>query len=522
MIVRDEEDSLDACLKSAAPFVDEICVVDTGSKDRSKQIAAAAGARVKTIVWPHHFAEARNVSLEMATGDWVLMLDADEVLEDSGLAAFNRYVNKPRNLAAHLLIRNHYRADRKLECYVMRLWRRNDHHRFCNAIHEQVGPRIYETQGRTAGEIHELDVVIDHYGYHEDTRAARGKNERDRPLFERALREHPGDGYLWYKYGDFLRRFDDVDAVCRTLTRAAELGMALPRSQRQSAPWATEAHSLLALEYVRQGQLESAEPLLRRALSSLQATAMLHWVHGHYCLLSEQWSEALLAFETCMSFDGQAQHMPAQPEITSSRAFFGAARARLGLGETEKACQLFLEGADRWQNCGDLVKAATKVELAQRQLPGALRRITNWLENNAGDSEAWVVAAEVLMETGLFDRAVSFCERAYATALGDAEKAVAAGLCGECYLALGRFEAALESWTEAPQELRSAVGTTLLCQALGEETPVWVDSSRLEFAGMATAMRRRLALSTAAAPLLSKALSQDREGSLLAAPSLRG
>ena len=80
MIVRDEEEFLPECLLSVSPIVDEIIVVDTGSGDRTKDIARIFGAKVYDFTWCDDFSAARNFSISKAAGDWILVLDADEVI----------------------------------------------------------------------------------------------------------------------------------------------------------------------------------------------------------------------------------------------------------------------------------------------------------------------------------------------------------------------------------------------------------------------------------------------------------
>ena len=77
MIVRDEEANLPACLSSVQGLFDEIVVVDTGSRDRTKEIALGFGARVFDFAWVDDFAAARNAALAQATGDYAFWLDAD-------------------------------------------------------------------------------------------------------------------------------------------------------------------------------------------------------------------------------------------------------------------------------------------------------------------------------------------------------------------------------------------------------------------------------------------------------------
>ena len=85
MITKDEEGCIRDCLTSVKDFVDEIIVVDTGSTDKTKEIAAEFGAKVYEISWVDDFSAARNESLQHATHEWVLCLDADEVLAQKDL-----------------------------------------------------------------------------------------------------------------------------------------------------------------------------------------------------------------------------------------------------------------------------------------------------------------------------------------------------------------------------------------------------------------------------------------------------
>jgi len=80
MIVRDEEGNLAGCLLPVKDVFDEIVVVDTGSQDRTTEIARRLGAKVHQFPWEDDFAQARNVSLQYATGDWIFWMDADDRL----------------------------------------------------------------------------------------------------------------------------------------------------------------------------------------------------------------------------------------------------------------------------------------------------------------------------------------------------------------------------------------------------------------------------------------------------------
>lgn len=81
MIVRNESSSLARCLASAAPLVDRILIGDTGSVDGASALARDFGAQVVFLPWADDFAAARNHLLDRGTCDWILVLDADEMLD---------------------------------------------------------------------------------------------------------------------------------------------------------------------------------------------------------------------------------------------------------------------------------------------------------------------------------------------------------------------------------------------------------------------------------------------------------
>jgi len=181
MIVKDEENYLARCLLSAIPVADEIIIVDTGSTDRTKAIAKAFGAKVYDFEWTDDFSEARNLSLSKATGDWIFVLDADEIISPLDYDRLNKIV---KNNAAHpaaypITTRNYVKqpyvigwtcnngqyADEEkgtgwYPSLKVRLFSNNSHIHFENAVHESVAPSV-EKNGI---KIIKSDIPVHHYG----------------------------------------------------------------------------------------------------------------------------------------------------------------------------------------------------------------------------------------------------------------------------------------------------------------------------------------------------------------------
>lgn len=81
MIVKNEEEVLDRCLSSIADLMDEIIIVDTGSTDRTKEIARRYTSKIYDFTWTGNFADARNYSFSKASAQYIYCADADEVLD---------------------------------------------------------------------------------------------------------------------------------------------------------------------------------------------------------------------------------------------------------------------------------------------------------------------------------------------------------------------------------------------------------------------------------------------------------
>ena len=118
MIVKDEEVFLDDCLKSVSPLVDEIVIVDTGSRDRTIEIAKEYGAEVYNFKWCDDYSKARNFSIKQAKCDWILVMDADEVISEQDLSKIKELLKDDEVDGYRFILRN-YENDRTLANIVL-------------------------------------------------------------------------------------------------------------------------------------------------------------------------------------------------------------------------------------------------------------------------------------------------------------------------------------------------------------------------------------------------------------------
>ncbi|MCG8456048.1 MAG: glycosyltransferase [Holophagales bacterium] len=198
LIVRDEEALLPACLASLEGVADEIVVLDTGSRDRSAELARAAGARVHHHTWQDDFAAARNAALEAAAGDWILYIDADERVVGGRPATLAAQLRDPRNIGLTVLFSPAADYTPYLE---HRLFRRHDEIRFTGSIHETHLPSLEALAKRRGLRIAHSELQLRHVGY--DGEMER-KHRRNLPLLEARLDEDPEHVYSWWHLGHTL------------------------------------------------------------------------------------------------------------------------------------------------------------------------------------------------------------------------------------------------------------------------------------------------------------------------------
>ena len=202
MIVRDEEAQIEDCLRSVKDFADEMVLLDTGSVDGTISLAQACGARVERMEWPGDFAPARNAALEHVSGDWVLVLDADEKLRSEAIPQLKALMAQPDVLVINLL-RHELGAAMAPYSNVSRLFRRHPRIRWSKPYHsmidESVNALLTEEPGWRVANCTEPALL--HEGYRPDLLAGSDKAERLRQSMESWLQDQPDDPYACAKLG---------------------------------------------------------------------------------------------------------------------------------------------------------------------------------------------------------------------------------------------------------------------------------------------------------------------------------
>lgn len=200
MIVKNEEEFLGRCLESVSGLVKEIIIVDTGSEDNTIKIAESYGAKVYHHHWENNFSLHRNQSLGYASGDWILILDADEELCTADHDKLRAATRIPDMNAISISVYNKNIKTGEITSFLTstRLWRRKLNVKYAGIVHNELQLPPDEP-------ILRADVRLWHYGYALEWERMKKKIARTKALLQQQLQESPNNPFTNFNYSQLLR-----------------------------------------------------------------------------------------------------------------------------------------------------------------------------------------------------------------------------------------------------------------------------------------------------------------------------
>lgn len=208
MIVKDEEATLEKCLESVKSFVDEIIVVDTGSRDKTREIALGFTDKVFDFPWCNNFAKARNFSIAQASNDWILVLDADEETVSFHKENLQKIVGKDDKVIGRIKRKNIFNDGFDDTIYNERVNRffNKKYFKYEGIIHEQI-ISISNDKLNTVN----IPIEVNHVGYTKEVMDRTRKLHRNITLLEKALEGNKEDSYILYQLGKSYYMKKDYD-----------------------------------------------------------------------------------------------------------------------------------------------------------------------------------------------------------------------------------------------------------------------------------------------------------------------
>lgn len=295
MIVKDEERFLEGCLRSVAAYVDEICIVDTGSTDRTLEIATAFGARIEQRPWRNDFAWARNEALSMATKRWILVLDADEELDVASRDVLRSLGTVPAGTTGLWVRCNNLSDDYKgtgVSTHALsRVFPNSPRIRYMSPVHEFI-----TLDASTTGlDARIAPLSITHHGYLSEIVKSRKKSERNLALVKTATQTNPDEPFNWYNLGTTSLLCGEPEAAIEAFEKMRTM---VGEAQRGFVP---NALSQLTDLYTDCGEYDRAIGIANECLRKAPNLANAHFALGRALAKQKRYAEARAAFEAAIA-----------------------------------------------------------------------------------------------------------------------------------------------------------------------------------------------------------------------------
>ena len=335
-IANNEEALLGGALVSvrSALGLEDMIVVDTGSSDRTAEIALEHGARVFDFKWRDDFSAARNFAAEKASNDWIFVLDADEEVTEADVGKLESFI-KDANVVGKIAMIEMSDNERHM---ISRLYNRKNY-MFEGKIHEQIVPA-----GSSAMQKKEAPILTIHRGYIKDIMQAKGKLERNERMLLKELESHPDDPYLLFQLGkNFFIGEGNLSQACDYFEKALSTG-ADPQYE-----YIYKAVECYGYALVNTGQYEKALELINKYSEHYMANPQFRFLSAHVMQNNGLFVEAVECYESCIGAD-----IADYRGITSYLSYYN-------IGVILECVGMAADAVSMYENCGDYEPALKRL-----------------------------------------------------------------------------------------------------------------------------------------------------------------
>jgi glycosyltransferase involved in cell wall biosynthesis/tetratricopeptide (TPR) repeat protein len=396
LIVKDEEQFIGRCLRSLAGVADQIVVLDTGSTDRTAEIARELGAEVHTQAWSHDFSAARNAALSHARGAWVLVIDADEELMPEGREKLARELSDTAVMAYRLPI---YDAGSEANgCnYVPRLFRNAPGLCFHSRIHEHAFHTVENFRKRfeLANKLGSASLI--HYGYDDEVKKNRDKISRNIRLIDLALAESPEDANLWMNLGLELSHAGQRDQAFESYARAFQLLSSAP--PETIAPELREALLSQYSSYLlaQKSASDVADVLQSPLARNGGLTASMHFTLGMALTELERFDKAAEHFRQCIATRTQPALTPINPDILKAAPHHCLALCLSHMNQPGLADKAFRAASKANPKARGPRFDRARILAREGRVPEAIQTLRELVREDVADVDTWNLGGTIAL-----------------------------------------------------------------------------------------------------------------------------
>ncbi len=399
MIVKNEAHNLEECIKALTGVLDEIIVVDTGSKDQTREVAKSLGAKVFDFPWCDDFAAARNEFIRHATGDYILWLDADDRIDEQNVKKIELLKNEfslGRDKAYYLIIINQSPVDGETYFRQLRIFPNVSGALFEGKVHEQ----IYYSLKRKGVKFEDLDIEIRHIGYSNSETMIK-KAQRNLSIIENELKLRPDDIVLHYHAARTLalmgRQKEAIDHM-KIITADKKL-------RHNEKKFYLESALLMGKFHIELGLYRDAISLFDELSKEFKNNALIHFCLGQAHFLSKNYTQAIEEFNRSLLYPLEISLFPVNFQKLKFDLHFNLAKCYSKNGQKELAKEHFLKSLEFKNNGYKSYRDLGLLSLMEGNFNEAIKYYENLSSNGEASDQDYTNLGLAYRKIGLYNKA---------------------------------------------------------------------------------------------------------------------
>ncbi|MEE9554164.1 MAG: tetratricopeptide repeat protein [candidate division Zixibacteria bacterium] len=453
MIVKNEEKFLPQCLKTVNGLYDELIVVDTGSTDRTMEIAAEFGGKIYQHPWENDFSLHRNQSIDYATGDWILILDADEEL-DPAEHGMIRSVIKRRDIdAVSFVVYNKIQGGRTGFLNSHRMFKNKNEYRYSGIVHNQL-----VMDGITLSS----QLKVFHHGYGLSEEKMKAKGRRTEALLKKQLEENPDNAFAHFNLAQIYRGLSEPEQCLEHAQKVIDILDPENLDRRHVYVMALDQ---IGCAYVGLEDNEKAKEAFYKALELkddyLDPLFNLGYVYSKesdYDKADELFLRYLVVRD---NFSEHREWMGLILNNLSSQfaVYYGLGLSQYFRNNIDKALEYFHKVIDEVGDFEFTQHLIARCYRHKKEFDKVIVHCNQAIKNDHEDSEIYILLGEAYLNTGEHKKATECFEKS--STFGGPSDAALLGLAGAASLegdrnkAMEAIEKALKLTPNSPQALAS-------------------------------------------------------------------
>ena len=396
LIVKNEENNIGRCLSSLSQITNkEIIIVDTGSTDRTKIIANQYQAEIIDHKWNNDFSDARNIAMEYARGDWVLILDADEELAPNSYQNLKTDIMRPNIIGYRLPLENVGSPLHGVN-YVPRLFRNAPGLYFIGKIHETIYASLL-----VAGEQWNMkqdmgSTRILHHGYQPDQIKIKDKIKRNLKLYEDALTELPDEPSILMNYAHDLNHDGQTEKAYEIFKKIH--GILEQHKTEDITPEVREQfmHNYGVFLAQENKMEELVDVMFSRTARDTGPVANVHYMAGLGLINCKRFEESIRELELCVQKAFDDSLAPSVPDVRTWKPRHLLANAHASLGNEKEAIRIWEEVLVECKDSPDPFHDYARFLSSLNRNKEAIKILIKSLDSGLNSQKIWELGAGIV------------------------------------------------------------------------------------------------------------------------------